>query len=253
MPVGCLAETSAASEFRFYEELNDLLPRAVRKQTFSYRFRGTPAVKHVIEAIGVPHTQVDLILVNGKSVSFSYRLRGGERVAVYPTFECFDIAPVLRLRPAPLRIPKFIADVHLGTLAKYLRLLGFDTHYNNRLEDHSLIRLSAAEHRILLSRDVELLKHKALTHAYFVRSEQPLRQLREVVKALDLGDRVVPFSRCMKCNGKLRTVASGSVLAVVPAAVRARTQRFARCADCRRVYWAGPHAQSLSRIVADSL
>lgn len=252
MPVSCPAETSAASEFRFYEELNDFLPRALRKHPFSYRFRGTPAVKHVIEAIGVPHTQVDLILVNGESVRFSYRLRGGERVAVYPMFERFDIAPVLRLRPAPLRIPKFIVDVHLGTLAKYLRLLGFDTHYDNRLDDRTLARLSVAEHRILLTRDVGLLKHKALTHAYFVRSARPERQLREVVKALDLGGRVKPFSRCMKCNGKLRKVASRSISAVVPAAVLARTQRFARCADCHRVYWAGSHAQSLSRIVAES-
>jgi uncharacterized protein with PIN domain len=252
MPVSCPAETSAASEFRFYEELNDFLPRAVRKQAFTYRFRGTPAVKHVIEAIGVPHTQVDLILVDGESVRFSYRLRGGERVAVYPTFECLDIAPVLRLRPAPLRIPRFIADVHLGTLARYLRLLGFDTHYDNRLDDHALVRLSVAERRILLTRDVELLKHKALTHAYFVRCVRPERQLREVVKALDLAGRIKPLSRCMKCNGKLRTVASRSISAVVPAPVLAKTQRFARCIGCRSVYWAGSHAQSLSRIVAES-
>jgi uncharacterized protein with PIN domain len=245
-------EMSAASEFRFYEELNDFLPPAARKHSFSYRFRGTPAVKDVIEAIGVPHTEVDLILVDGESVRFSYRLRGGERVAVYPTFERFDIAPVIRLRPAPLRIPKFIADVHLGTLARYLRLLGFDTQYDNRLDDRALVRLSVADRRILLTRDVGLLKHKALTHAYFVRGTRPERQVREVVKALDLGGKVKPFSRCMKCNGKLRKVARRSISAVVPAGVLAKTQRFARCIDCRRVYWAGSHAQSLSRIVADS-
>jgi uncharacterized protein with PIN domain len=245
-------DTSAASEFRFYEELNDFLPPAVRKQTFSYRFRGTPAVKHVIEAIGVPHTQVDLILVNGRPVRFSHKLQGGERVAVYPTFERFDIAHIIRLRPSPLRTPKFVADVHLGTLAKNLRLLGFDTRYDDRLDDRALVRSSVEENRILLTRDIELLKHRALTHAYFVRGTRPDRQLREVVKALDLGGKMKPFSRCMVCNGKLRKVAKRSISTVVPAQVLARTQQFVRCIDCHRVYWPGSHAQSLSRIVADS-
>jgi uncharacterized protein with PIN domain len=201
----------------------------------------------------VPHTQVDLILVNGRPVRFSHKLHGGERVAVYPTFERFDIAPVIRLRPAPLRTPKFVADVHLGTLARNLRLLGFDTRYDDRLDDRALVRSSVEEHRILLTRDRELLKHKALTHAYFVRGTRPDRQLREVVKALDLGGKMKPFSRCMKCNGKLRKVAKRSIATIVPAQVFARTQQFVRCIDCHRVYWPGSHAQSLSRIVADSL
>jgi uncharacterized protein with PIN domain len=246
---GLHMQTSAVSQFRFYEELNDFLPRSLRKQTFSYRFRGAAAVKHVIEGLGVPHTEVDLILVDGEPVRFSYRLHGGERVAVYPTFERFDIT-LIALRPAPLRRPKFVADVHLGTLARYLRLLGFDTQYDNQLDDRALVRLSVADHRILLTRDVGLLKHRALTHAHFVRSSRPERQLREVVKALDLGGQVNPFSRCMKCNGRLRKVARRSVEAVVPAAVLARARRFVRCIECCRVYWEGSHAHGLSRIIA---
>lgn len=190
------AEASARSTFRFYEELNDFLPPSARKRTFSYRIRGNPAVKDVIEAIGVPHTAVDLILVDGESVPFSHRLHGGERVAVYPTFERLDITPLIRLRPEPLRVPKFIADVHLGTLARYLRLLGFDTAYDNRFDDRALVGFSVAERRILLTRDVALLKHKALTHAYLVRDTRPDRQLAELVKALDLTGKMKPFSRC---------------------------------------------------------
>jgi uncharacterized protein len=245
-------ETSGASEIRFYEELNDFLPLSLRKQSFNCRFRGAPAIKHIIEGLGVPHTEVDLILVDGEPVPFSHRLHGGERVAVYPTFERFDITPLIRLRPAALRLPKFVADVHLGTLARYLRLLGFDTRYDNQMDDRALVRLSVTEHRILLTRDVGLLKHKALTHAYFVRDARPERQLREVVNALDLGGKTKPFSRCMKCNGQLRKAAKRSIAADVPAGVLAGTQRFARCTDCRRVYWAGSHAQSLSRIIADN-
>jgi len=238
------------SEFRFYEELNDFLPRSLRKQTFRCSFRGAPAVKHVIEGLGVPHTEVDLILVDGASVCFSHRLHGGERVAVYPTFERFDISPLIRLRPAPLRTPTFVADVHLGTLARYLRLLGFDTRYDNEFDDCTLVRLSVAERRILLTRDVALLKHRALTHAHFVRDARPERQLREIVKALDLAAKMKPFSRCMKCNGRLLEAARRSIASVVPAGVLAGAQRFARCTDCGRVYWSGSHAQSLARIIA---
>jgi uncharacterized protein len=244
-------ESSTTSEFRFYEELNDFLPPAARKRTFSYRIHGDPTVKNVIEAMGVPHTQVDLILVDGECVGFSHRLHGGERVSVYPMFERFDVTPLIRLRPAPLRIPKFIVDVHLGTLARYLRLLGFDTAYDNQSEDRTLVRLSVAERRILLTRDVALLKHKVLTHAYFVHNTQSEHQLREVVRALDLTGKAKPFSRCLACNGKLRKVARRSIVGLVPADVIATTQRFARCNGCGRVYWSGSHAQSLSRIVAD--
>ena len=119
---------------RFYEELNDFLPEERRKASFTHRFRGTPAVKDVVESLGVPHTEIDVILVDGESVGFGHRLRGGERVAVYPTFERFDVSSLTRLRPEPLRETKFIADVHLGKLARCLRLVGLDTLYE-REED----------------------------------------------------------------------------------------------------------------------
>jgi len=243
----------AECEFRFYEELNDFLVTARRGRAFPYRFRGTPAVKDAIEAIGVPHTEVDLILVDGVSVSFSRTLRGGERVAVYPVFERLDITPVARLRPAPLRTPRFVADVHLGTLARYLRLLGFDTHYDNHSGDAELVRRSVAERRILLSRDVGLLKHKVLTHAHYVRATDPARQLSEIVRALDLGSLVKPFTRCMRCNGRLRRVPTASVAGQVPARVREMTRRVARCGSCGRLYWPGTHFERLTRIVADHI
>ena len=117
------------AEFRFYEELNDFLAPALRKRAFVYAFDGTPSVKDAIEAIGVPHTEVDLVLVDGESVDFTRRLAGDERVAVYPVFECLDISPVTRLRARPLRRLRFVLDARLGKLARSLRMLGFDTCY----------------------------------------------------------------------------------------------------------------------------
>lgn len=238
------------SEFRFYEELNDFLLPARRKRAFAYRFRGTPAVKDAIEALGVPHTEVDLILVDGASVRFSHKLRGGERVAVYPVFERLDISPITRLRPKPLRTPRFIADVHLGTLARYLRLLGFDTAYDNRAADPDLARRSVGERRILLTRDVGLLKHRVLTHAHYVRATDPARQLDEVVQALDLRTRIKPFSRCMRCNGRLRRVSKASVAAALPPRVQQRVETVSRCVACGRIYWPGTHFDRLTRLVA---
>lgn len=237
-------------EFRFYEELNDFLAPSRRRHTFAYRFHGTPAVKDAIEAVGVPHTEVDLILVDDESVRFSHRLHGGERVAVYPVFERLDITPVTRLRPVPLRTPRFVADVHLGTLARYPRLLGFDTRCNNHSGDAELVRCSVAERRTLLSRDVGLVKHKVLTRAHYVRATDPGRQLEEIVRALDLGRWIRPFTRCMRCNGRLRRVAVASVVSQVPAGARTMQRRFARCGSCDRVYWPGTHFGRLTRIVA---
>jgi uncharacterized protein len=238
------------SEFRFYEELNDFLPPVRRKRSFVYRFRGTPAVKDAIEALGVPHTEVDLILVDGASVRFSHKLRGGERVAVYPVFERIDISPITRLRPKPLRTPRFIADVHLGTLARYLRLLGFDTTYDNRAADADLVRHSVGERRILLTRDVGLLKHRVLTHAHYVRATDPALQLDEVVKALDLRARIKPFSRCMRCNGRLRRVSKASVADELPPRVRDRVRAASRCAGCGQLYWPGTHFDRLTDLIA---
>ena len=122
------------ARFRFYEELNDFLPREKRKVSFDYHFEGNPGIKDVIEALGVPHAEVDMLLVNGQSVDFEYQLQDGDRVAVYPVFESMDISAVSKVRQVPLREPKFVLDVHLGKLAKRLRLLGFDTLYRNDFE-----------------------------------------------------------------------------------------------------------------------
>lgn len=239
----------AESEFRFYEELNDFLPAALRKRSFAHRYAGTPSVKDVIEALGVPHTEIDLILVDGQSVRFDRKLHGGERVAVYPMFERFDIAPLYRLRPKPLREPRFVADVHLGKLARFLRLLGFDTRYRNTLDDAELVRISTRERRILLTRDRGLLKHKALTRGYWIRATAAEQQVREVVAALSLTRNARPFTRCMSCNGALEPVPRSAVADCVPVRVHRSFRKFARCRSCQRVYWRGTHFERLRKLV----
>jgi uncharacterized protein with PIN domain len=242
--------TLADVEFRFYEELNDYLPSALRRRTFSRTIAGTPSVKDAIEAIGVPHTEIDLILVNGRSVRFDDLLRGGERVAVYPEFERFDISPIHRLRPKPLRNPRFVADVHLGALARLLRLLGFDTRYATDLDDAQLAEQTAAERRILLTRDVGLLKRKVVVRGQWLRSREPAQQLEEVVEALHLSRMLRPFTRCMICNGMLVSVSRAAVETVVPPRAFRRYRAFRKCRGCDRVYWRGTHYKRLEALVS---
>ncbi|MFW6259435.1 MAG: Mut7-C RNAse domain-containing protein, partial [Tangfeifania sp.] len=158
------------SVFRFYEELNEHLPEPVRKTEFTYEFTGRPSVKNSIHAIGIPHSEVDLILVNGEPVDFSYQMQGGEKISVYPVFESLDISPLVRLRPKPLREPRFIVDVNLGKLALKLRLLGFDTLFRNDFDDDEIVETALHEKRIILTRDKGILKQNAVTHGYFLRN-----------------------------------------------------------------------------------
>jgi uncharacterized protein with PIN domain len=241
--------SKSTCEFRFYEELNDYLAPEQRKRTITRPITGTPSVKDAIESLGVPHTEIDLILVDGRSVRFDRRLVGGERVAVYPEFERFDISPLHRLRPKPLRRPRFVADVHLGTLARFLRLLGFDTRYGNGLDDVELAAITSGEKRVLLTRDVGLLKRKAVVRGQWLRSRDPEHQVMEIVDALQLKRAFRPFTRCMSCNGVLAPIARIDVAGLVPPHVYRRFRSFKQCRDCQRVYWRGTHFLRLRRLV----
>jgi uncharacterized protein with PIN domain len=211
--------------FRFYEELNEFLPPEKRKREFEYSFKDNPSVKDAIEAIGVPHVEVDLILVNSISVSFTEKLKDGDRISVYPVFEAFDIGSATHLRPKPLREIKFILDVHLGRLAKYLRLCGFDTLFGKFYDDREIIETAVAEKRIILTRDRQLLKDKRVTHGYWIRSQFHNEQMTEVFVRFDLSARIHLFTRCITCNTLL--------------------EEFSRCPGCNRIYWEGSHYDNM--------
>jgi len=230
-----------SAEFRFYEELNDFLPAGRRKVSFNQSFHGTPSVKDTIQAIGVPHSAIDLILVNGVSVDFTYRLKGGERVAVYPVFERLDISPVIQLRAEPLRRTRFILDVHLGKLARYLRMLGFDTAYSPEWDDDEIIQLALEQKRIILTRDIWILKQNRVSHGHWIRHHQPLDQLKEVLRTLDLSRQLQPFTRCMDCNGIICPVSKDEIRALADPEIFDRFDAFWQCEDCRKIYWQGSH------------
>lgn len=233
------------AEFRFYEELNDFLPRERRRLAFDYQFKGNPGIKDAIEALGVPHTQVDLIVVDGQSRGFDYQLQDGDRVAVYPAFESIDISPIVRLREAPLRKTAFVLDVHLGKLARLLRLLGFDVLYRTNLTDPEIVDICLCQHRIILTRDRCLLYDKRITHGHFVRAIRPLLQAREVVARFQLENSLQPFSRCLLCNGEIEPVAKALVEEQLQPKAARYYQEFFRCKTCRKVYWKGSHFRHL--------
>jgi uncharacterized protein with PIN domain len=235
---------------RFYAELNDFLPPERRMVSFPWLFHVASRVRDVIESVGVPHTEVDLILVNGHSVDFSHVIEDGDRISVYPVFESMDITPVLRLRPHPLRQPRFVLDVHLGRLAGYLRMMGFDALYRNSYTDRELAGLSGSEDRILLTRDVGLLKRTAVTHGYFVRETSPRRQLREVLRRFDLTGLAAPFTRCIVCNGLLQPAEKETVKDALPPKILETQTGFLRCESCGRVYWKGSHYDRMQKLIA---
>lgn len=226
---------------RFYEELKDFLPKELRKQDFDYTFTGNPSIKDVIEAIGISHPEVDLILVNSKSVDFNYNIQPGDRISVYPVFELIDISPINHLRPEPLRNPIFILDINLGKLAAKLRMLGFDSKYQNNFSDQDIISIAAAENRIILTRDQGLLKNKKVMRGYWVRNTNPNKQIEEIIKKFDLYSKIKPFSICMVCNGKIERIEKNKIIELIPTKVKKHFDEFFQCDNCKNIYWKGSH------------
>lgn len=240
------------AEVRFYAELRDFLAPGRRSGRIEHAFHEPGSVKDVIESYGVPHTEVELVLVNGRSVDFGYRVLDGDRITVYPVFESFDVSPLVRVRPAPLREVRFVLDVHLGKLAKRLRLLGFDCHYERDASDDDLVAISTGQRRILLTRDLGLLKRKVITHGTFVRNTDPREQVREIVRRFQLTGSIAPFTRCVTCNGFLEDVAKAEIEQHLPPMTRLLYHEFRRCTRCGKTYWAGAHHGVLVAMIAEA-
>jgi hypothetical protein len=245
---GGYATLMSAARFRFYAELNDFLIDENRGKELTRYFSVSGSVKDFIESFGVPHTEVDLVLANGKPVDFSYPVRDGDRVSVYPVFESLDISSVSRVRPAPLRALRFLLDVHVGRLAAYLRMAGFDALYGNRTSDAELASIVAREGRVLLTRDRYLLMRTAVDRGYWVRATEPKQQLLEVVKRFDLAGSMRPFTRCLDCNAILEEASRESVLERLPPKIREKDV-FRVCPSCHRVYWEGSHHERMSKLL----
>jgi uncharacterized protein with PIN domain len=234
---------------RLYAELNDFLPIERRQRTQVRCPKSSPSVKHVIEAMGVPHTEVGLVLANGQSVDLSYRVAEGDQISVYPAFRSIDVTAVTRLPQHDPGKPRFVLDAHLGKLAAHLRMLGFDTLYRNDYEDDTLAGIAGADHRILLTRDRALLQRRAVTRGYHVWETDPERQLVEIARRYNLVRLMRPFRRCVHCNGLLAPVAKEAILDRLQPKTRRYYDEFSICADCDRIYWKGSHYEKMLKTI----
>lgn len=228
-----------SAHFHFHQELRDFFTDPGTAVSVKYDFDGKPSVKDAIEAIGVPHTEVDSIVVNGASVGFAYHLRNGDAVSVYPSSLSPEMPARVALREEPR--PSFIVDVNLGKLARLLRMLGFDAAYRNDYTDHEIAGLAGSEGRILLTRDRRLLRFRVITHGYWLRSDDPGMQVKEVLRRFGFYPLVRPFNRCLECNGAIVPTEKDFILDRLEPKTRLYYDEFFICADCGKIYWKGSH------------
>ncbi len=230
-------------------ELRGSLADLVRHPARTVPVGAPRSVKDLIESVGIPHTEVAAITVDGAPVDLTHRVNGGERIVAWPP-EHPDAHQVGRwLLPVPPPYRRFVLDVHLGALTRRLRLLGFDCWYRTRAEDRLLADVAVSEARILLTRDRQLLMRRAIVHGYCPRSDHPDTQLAEVAARYRLGPRASPLTRCAACNGMLRPVPLAEVVAEVPPRTRRAIDRYARCSGCGKVYWPGSHLGAIEGIL----
>ena len=236
--------TRQIATFRFFGALNDFL-RPTRKEVWiSYTFDGSPAVKDAIEAMGVPHPEVQEIRINDAAAAFYTRLQPGDRFEVYPADIRAANDPAENSSGA-----RFILDVHLGKLAKNLRMLGFDTSYENNYSDKTIVEAAATENRIVLTRDVVLLKNKAIERGYWLRSQHAGEQLTEVIRRFGLSHQFRPFERCIACNGHIVAVPKTKVWELLPPKTKLYYDEFFQCTSCKRVYWKGSHYERMLQFI----
>jgi uncharacterized protein with PIN domain len=219
----------ATASFRFHGALSDFLRRDRRGRAFPHACARAASLKNAIEALGVPHTEAGRVTVNGAPATLQRTVREGDLIEVFPGEEKIGSDPI------------FLADAHLGGLARFLRMLGYDTLHENDYSDGDIRRLAAEDCRIVLSRDRELLKCREIARGCYVHALKAEAQLREVAARYDLAARARPFTRCLVCNLPLQAVDKASVAAIVPQKVRERQEQFSRCAGCGRIYWPGSH------------
>ena len=223
--------------FRFYEELNDFLPKHRKKVDFEAEFNGRKSIKDIIKECGVPPTKVDLVLINGKSVAFNTIFQDGDRVSVYPVFESLNIQNVTQLRGFPLRRIQFITDIHLKDIVKPMRMLGFDIDFNGSYTTQDIIGKSLQEKRIILTKRKELLKSKSITHGMLIRPGTSVEQVKCIIDNLDINDRIKPFSRCLRCNDQLDNRQREQIMDRISPETKSIFEKYLLCKSCGKQDW----------------
>jgi uncharacterized protein with PIN domain len=235
--------------FRFHQALNSFLPRERRERSFAAECARRATTKHMIEALGVPHTEVEAVLVNGEPSGFERILAEGDHVDAYARFaQAGQTSGALPARPRERM--RFVADSHLGGLARLLRMAGYDTLYDNHYHDDEVEALATEDDRIVLTRDRELLKRRAIVHGCYVHALDPGQQLGDLFGRLGLAPGARPFSLCLHCNLPLRAVDKASILERLPQSVRVLHDSFTTCDSCGRVYWKGSHYKRMAALLA---
>jgi len=229
----------------FHDSLNDFLLPSKRNKPVVYTFSDNPSIKHAIETIGVPHPEADIILVNGKPVDFSYALNNDDEVEVYTAITAKSFPDEWLSTPSHSNPEKFILDVHLGKLARALRLFGFDTFYENNYSDKTIVELAEKEERIILTRDRNLLKHKLVRVGYWLRSQHVHEQLMEVIRRFNLKTKFKFFERCVECNGKIIKVEKAAIIDKLLPKTILYYNNFFQCECCKRIYWRGSHYEHM--------
>jgi uncharacterized protein with PIN domain len=233
----CHTPTMVTATFRFHAELNDFLPASRRNKALQVDCAHAATTKHMVEALGVPHTEVGLLTVNGVEAAMTCPVQEGDAIDIFPESEVSDGSD------------RFVADAHLGGLARLLRMAGFDTLYDNNFNDAEIAAISSSQNRIVLTRDRDLLIRKEIGVGCYVRALKAEEQAKQVFRRYKLSSRAKPFSLCLSCNAPLRSVSKSEVESILPPRVRDLHQEFSRCDICGRVYWKGSHWQRMDALL----
>ncbi len=229
------------ASFRFHGEINLFLPRPRRHTTIFHPFDWRASIKDMVESLGVPHSEIEVLLVDGMTVDFEYIVQPDAEIDVYGTLADAPVVPLTPLRPPLTGKPRFVLDTHLGRLASYLRMIGFDTLYRNDYPDDELALISSSEQRVLLTRDIGLLKRSLVVYGRFMRATDPRQQIVEVVRHYHLTEHIVPLQRCLKCNGLLTRVEKTAIEHRLTATTAQTYDVFHQCGNCGQIYWKGSH------------
>ncbi len=234
---------------RFHGDLSVFLESKAGDAVIERRLAEKTSIKDVIESCGVPHSEVDLILVDEQTVGFDHTLANDAKVEAFPVGNCRTYRTEKQLQT--IRIVRFVADGHLGSLTRNLRLLGFDVAYRQNAEDRQLLEVMVRENRALLTRDRRLLMHGIVQHGYCPRSQNADEQTIEVVRRFDLSELITPFTRCLRCNAPLEAAAKADIIDKLEPLTKIYYDQFRRCPDCKQIYWMGSHFPKLQRRVEE--
>lgn len=237
---------------QFHGWLEQLLTRVRRKSRLLFpSLQRRTSIKDLIESVGVPHTEIGSLAVNGEKVLFHHIICEKSHVDVFPHCPPVNVLVPSALNPIPLPAIRFLVDANVSKLASKLRMAGFDTFYNSQWDDQDLADISQERKCILLTRDIQLLKRRKIVFGHFVRETIPLKQMSEVIHFYGLLDSILPFSRCMSCNGMLVPVKKQDILEQLEPLTQKYYNVFHRCSTCSQVYWFGSHREQMERDLSE--